>query len=317
MEKNRKIVLSILLLIVLSSILAIIDIGMNMEQGKESSFQISVPQIGVGVGIVRINGPIRFINNGGKIIGITSGAEAIINRLNDLGNDRRIKAIIVRINSPGGTVAATQEIFQKLIKLKKENKILIASMGDIAASGGYYIASACNHIMANYGTITGSIGVIAVSPNLKELFKKIGIKMNVIKSGKYKDLMSSYRDISDKERELLQMLIDSSYMQFLKDVSLGRNVPISDIKPYADGRIVDGRTAMKYKLIDSIGVFEDAINKAREMANLSDDSPVYDDIINPLERFIMSMETIFKSQTGIEERLLNKNNFLIEYRFEP
>ena len=230
MDRNRKIVFSILLLLVLSCLLAIIDIGMNMQKVKKREmFKITAPEIGPGIGIVRIYGQIRIADRGESILGINAGSDSIIQRLDDLQQDDKIRAIVVRINSPGGTVAATQEIFEKLIEIKKTNKILVASMGDVAASGGYYIASACNYILANHGTITGSIGVIAVSPNLKGLFEKLGIKMNVIKSGQYKDLLASHRDLSSDERHLIQQLIDSSYTKFLKDVSLGRNMPISAV----------------------------------------------------------------------------------------
>ena len=317
MDKNRKILLSILLLIFLSAILAIINIGLNMEKPERRSFHISIPEIGPGVGIVKIYGPIRLSNSRGSILGMNSGADAIVKRLDELEKDKRIKAIVVRINSPGGTVAATQEIFQKIMKIRKKNIFVVASLGDFAASGGYYIASACNYIIANYGTITGSIGVIAVSPNLKELFQKIGIKMNVIKSGKYKDLLASYRDISSEEKKLIQQIIDSSYKKFLKDVSLGRNISIGDIEPYADGRVMDGGTAIKCKLVDSIGSFEDAINKARELAKLPEDSAIYDDVKSPLERFLMSLEQVFNKNFGLERRMMYKDCFLVEYRYEP
>ena len=313
MDRNRKILISILALLVLSLVLAIIDITLTMQKTKKRAFYpISAPGIGPGVGIVRVSGPIEF-----SFSTMSSGSEAIIKRLSELEQDSRIKAIVVRINSPGGTVAATQEIFQKLMRLREKNIILVASMGDIAASGGYYLSTACKYIIANHGTITGSIGVIAVSPNLKGLFEKLGIKMNVIKSGKYKDLLASYRDISSDERELIQQIIDSSYKKFLKDVSLGRNIAISDIEPYADGRVMNGKTALEYKLIDGIGTFETAIEKAREMAKLPEDSPVYDDVKNPLEQFIMRLENLFSGNIRLQDRLKMGNYNLIEYRYMP
>ncbi len=317
MDRNRRIVFSILILVVLSSILAIIDIGINMQRTERDVFQIDVPEMGPGVGILKIYGPIRISDRTESFLGITPSADAIVKKLGELEKDSRIKAIVVRINSPGGTVAATQEIFEKLMKLKKKNTILVASMGDVAASGGYYVASACNYILANHGTITGSIGVIATSPNLKGLFEKIGIKMNVIKSGKYKDLLASHRDISKEEKELVQQMIDSSYNKFLKDVSLGRNIPIADIKSYADGRIMNGGTALKHKFIDQIGSFENAIDKAKELANLPDDCAVYDDILSPMEQILMSIEGAFKGNTGIEQKILRHSKFsMIEYSIE-
>ncbi len=170
--------------------------------------------------------------------------------------------------------------------------------------------------MANRGTITGSIGVIAVSPNLKGLFEKLGIRMNVIKSGKYKDILSSYREISPEERELIQQMIDSSYQQFIKDVAAGRNLAIDDITPQADGRVFGGDIALRHKLIDGLGSFEDALKKARELAKLPDDSPVYDEIRSPLEKFLMSMSGMFNPGARIEQRIL-QNHVPVEYRYQP
>jgi protease-4 len=315
MDRNRKILIAIFALLILSSILAIVDISLKMQGVKREIYPFTAPQIGPGVGIIRITGPIMFTDDGDPF-SLKYGSEAILKRLNELEEDDRIKAIIVRINSPGGTVAATQEIFQKLLKLRKKNIPLVASMGDIAASGGYYLASACNYIYANHGTITGSIGVIAVAPNLKGLFEKLGIKMNVIKSGKYKDLLASYRDISEEERELIQQMIDSSYQKFLKDVSLGRNIPIGDIEPYADGRVMNGSSALESKLIDGIGGLESALAKAKELAELPEDAAVYDEIRHPLEQFLMSMENAFMRHSDLERRLKVKHT-MIEYRYQP
>lgn len=319
MDRNRRIVLSILVLIVLSCLLAIIDIGMNIQKKEKSTdvFKISAPEVGPGIGVIRIYGPIQISDGTGNVFGIRRGADGIVERLDEMGRDDMIKAIVVRINSPGGTVAATQEIFQKLIELKKMNIVLVASMGDVAASGGYYIASACNYIMANHGTITGSIGVIAASPNLKGLFEKIGIEMNVIKSGQYKDILAAYRDITPDERRLIQELIDSSYYKFLKDVSLGRNMAISDIRPHADGRVMNGESALKYKLIDGLGSYEMALDKARELAKLPPDCAVYDEDSNPMHRLLMSLEGIFRQKSGLERHLTKSKYTMIEYSLEP
>lgn len=316
MDRNRRIVLIILILVVLSCLLAIVDIGLNMRSSEQTSFKITAPEFGPGIGVLKIYGPIDISDSSGNVLGIESGADAVVRKLDKMDKDEKIKAIVVRINSPGGTIAATQEIFKKIMEIRKKNKIIVASMGDVAASGGYYIASACNYIFANQGTITASIGVIASSPNLKGLFEKLGIKMNVIKSGKYKDILSLHRDISSDELNLIQQLIDSSYNQFLKDVSRGRNVAISDIKDYADGRVMNGESALQCKLIDEIGSYEDAVNKARTLAGLPDDSAVYDDVLTPFEQLFMSMEGFFGRSDALEN--LQKSKFsMIEYSIEP
>lgn len=317
MDRNRKIILAILAFLALSVVLAIIDIGLTMQDVSGKGYAISAPRIGPGVGIVRVNGLIHFGEGGEGPFGAQPGAEALLQRIDNLGRDKRIKAIVVRINSPGGTVAATQEIFAKLIKIKKTNIPIVASMGDIAASGGYYIASACNHIIANYGTLTGSIGVITASPNLKGLFEKLGIQVNVIKSGKFKDILSSHRDINIEEREMLQKMVDSLYKKFLSDVSLGRNIAIADIEPYADGRIFNGYDAKEARLIDAVGTFEDALAYARKEAKLPEDSAVYDDERTPFERFFMTMGNLFQNKSRIERKLKINSYNMFEYRYNP
>ncbi len=316
MDKNRRIILAILLLVLVSCVLAVIDISFKIKSSEQREISIPVPEFGPGVGVVRIYGVINVSDSGGSYFSMAAGSDAIVKKLSKLGDDGRIKAIVLRINSPGGTVAAVQEIFAKLMELRKKNIVLVASMGDMAASGGYYIASACNHIVANQGTVTGSIGVVAAAPNIKGLFEKLGIKMNVIKSGRYKDILSSYREMSPDEKEIIQEMIDSSYLQFLKDVSLGRNIAISDIKPYADGRVMNGETALKYKLIDGIGTYEDAVYKAKNLAKLSKDAPVYDQIGSPLEHLFMSLDGAF-GKKSVEIPLRQKNFSMLEYMVEP
>lgn len=319
MDRNRKILISILALLVLSSVIAIVDISMNMQQKRGPGVSFRGPQVGSGVGIVRVEGVIEMISSGTPL-GMGKGAETIINRLDDMEHNSDIKAVVIRINSPGGSVAATQEIYQKLWRLRKKNIPLVASMGEIGASGGYYIASACNYIVANPGSVTGSIGVIAMSPNVRRLFEKIGVDMNVIKSGRYKDMLSTFRDISPEERQLLQEMIDSSYRKFLKDVALGRNQNESDISPIADGRVMSGETALKHKLVDMLGTFEDAIDKARQMAKLPEDSPVYDESKSTFEQMFFGMQGMFGGRGLMEQGLRNlqqEGNYRIEYRCLP
>ncbi len=318
MDRNRKILIAILAVLTLSAVLAIVKISMNMQGTATGPGSIAKPQIGPGVGIVHINGMIRFDEDGGGLGMSQGGAEAVIKRLNELEQSSNIKAIVVRINSPGGTVAATQEIYQKLWKLRKKNKILVASLGEMAASGGYYAASACNHIMANHGTLTGSIGVIAMSPNLKKLFEKLGIEMRVIKSGRYKDLLSMYRELSPEERAIIQEIIDSSYQKFVKDVADGRGVSEEDIEPYADGRVFGGATALKCKLVDSLGTFEDAIDKAREMAKLPADCPVYEQDKSTFQQFLTGIGSMFRGNPlGAIEREATEfpSTYRLEYRY--
>lgn len=312
MERHRKIMIAILAMLVLVAVIAVIDVSMRIEKKSTSEVRIQMPLFGPGIAVVRIEGPIEMSAPSG--LGVTPrGAEAVVRRLDTLQKNSDIKGIVLRVNSPGGTVAATQEIYQKLRNLRKNNIVIVASMGDVAASGGYYVASACNFIMANYGTVTGSIGVIAYSPNLKKLFDKLGIGMNVIKSGKHKDILASHRDISAEERQLLQEMIDSSYNRFVKDIALGRNMSESDIIPVADGRIMNGETALKHGLIDSIGTFEDSISKAKELAGLEEDAPVYEETFSPFENMMSILENYFKGGMTLEGLIHPEKT--VEYRY--
>lgn len=285
--------IAILVMLVLFAVIAIIDVSFRIDKKSSTEVKMKMPQFGPGIAVVRVDGPIEMSSPSG-LGALSKGAEAVVKRLDDLLKNDEIKGIVLRINSPGGTVGATQEIYQKLWKLRKKNIVIVASMGDVAASGGYYIASACNHILANYGTITGSIGVITYSPNLKKLFDKYGIGMNVIKSGKHKDILSSYRDVTPEERKLIQELIDSSYNRFIKDVALGRSMNESEIIPVADGRIMDGETALKHGLIDGIGTFEDSIYKAKELAGLDENAPVYEEVSSPFNNVMNLLGNYFR-----------------------
>ena len=312
MEKQRKITLSILIMLVLISVIAVVDISTRVEKKRSIQTGMDMMSTGPGVAIVRIDGPIELTGPAG-FMGEPSGAEGVVKRLADIEKDSSIKAVVLRINSPGGTVAATQEIYQKILSLRKKNIVVVASMGDIAASGGYYIASGCNYIVANYGTITGSIGVIAYSPNLKNLMDKFGIKMNVIKSGKYKDILATHRDMSNEERALLQEMIDLSYHKFVKDIALGRNMNQDDIYPVADGRVMSAETALRYKLVDQLGTFDEAINKARELAGLDADAPVYEEHLSPFNEIFSSMSSFFSGRL-FESRFVDTTH-KIEYRY--
>lgn len=314
MEKNRKILVSICAFLLLSVLLSVMQIYFSMDKTRPQSSGFSA-ETSPGVGIIRLYGVISMSGEE-SMFGELPGADGVVAKLDSFEKDDSIKAIVLRVDSPGGTVAATQEIFQKLMKIRKKNKIIVASMGDLAASGGYYASSACNYIMANHGTITASIGVIAAAPNLKGLFEKLGIKMNVIKSGKYKDILSSSRDMTDDEKVLLQSMIDSSYQQFLKDISLGRNIPIDDIRPFADGRVMGGDAALEAKLIDAIGTYEDAIAKAKELAKLPEDAPVYENRASPFDKIFGGVQGVFPGNP-VNSVLRTQPSLPVEYRYLP
>ena len=182
--------------------------------------------------------------------------------------DREFPALIVRIDSPGGTVGDSQEIYSAIKRVRSKGCKVIASFGNISASGGVYIGVAAEKIVANPGTITGSIGVIIRGNNISELLSKIGIKFETIKSGKFKDILSPDKALSEEGRALLQNVIDDSYEQFVQAVSEGRNIPIEKVKEFADGRIFTGSQAKDFSLIDEIGDEVCAREIAAKMANI-------------------------------------------------
>jgi protease IV len=181
--------------------------------------------------------------------------------------ERKFPALLLRIDSPGGTVGDSYEIYSALRRLRKHCQI-VASFGNISASGGVFIGVAAQHIVANPGTITGSIGVILRGNNLEGLLEKVGVSFKVIKSGPYKDILAFDRQLTAPEQSILQELIDVSYGQFVQVVSEGRNLPVETVRSFADGRIFTGEQAVKLGLVDRLGTEEDAKRWAAELADL-------------------------------------------------
>ena len=210
-----------------------------------------------------------------EISGVITSSRKTLKEIKEFREDESIKAIVVRINSPGGGIGPSQEIYAEIMRTRDE-KPIIASLGSVAASGGYYIASATKKIIANPGTITGSIGVIVEYTNIQEVLKKIGLSAVVIKSGKFKDIGSPVRDITDTEREFLQSVVDELHMQFVNHAAEGRGIDPQIIAKLADGRIYTGQKAMELSLIDQLGNFEDSLILAGSIAGIQGDIvPVY------------------------------------------
>lgn len=181
--------------------------------------------------------------------------------------ERKFPALLLRIDSPGGTVGDSQEIYYALKRLREKVKI-VASFGNISASGGVYIGMGAEHIVANPGTITGSIGVILRGNNLERLLEKVGVSFKVIKSGPYKDILAFDRELTEPEKHILQELIDTSYQQFVQTVAEGRNLAVEAVKRFADGRIFTGQQAVELGIVDRLGTEEDARRWAAELAGL-------------------------------------------------
>jgi protease-4 len=203
-----------------------------------------------------------------KIEGVLISSEHVVEELNDYADDPSVKAIVIRIDSPGGGVVVSQEIYNAVKNAKKEGKKIIVSMGSVAASGGYYVAAAADKIVANPGTLTGSIGVKMEFANVEKLLEKIGVKGMVVKAGEFKDIGSPFRDMTAQEKKLLQDVIDDVHSQFIKAVAEGRNLPEADVRAIADGRIFTGQQALSLKLVDQMGDLADSIRLAGSLAGI-------------------------------------------------
>ncbi|HSQ61426.1 MAG TPA: signal peptide peptidase SppA [Acidobacteriota bacterium] len=204
-----------------------------------------------------------------EVVGEIDATGAVIDQLDRMDRDPTVKAVVVRLDSPGGGVAASQEIHDAVRRIRDDGKPVIASMGGVAASGAYYVACAADSIVANPGTLTGSIGVIMSFPNTEELFRKVGLRFETIKTGKFKDVGSMWRPMTDEERALLQGVLANVYDQFIEAIVEGRGMAREEILPYADGRIFSGDQAAEYGFVDRLGSLEDAIEMAGEMAGIA------------------------------------------------
>jgi protease-4 len=203
-----------------------------------------------------------------KIEGVLITSDHVVDELHDYADDSSIKAIIIRIDSPGGGVVPSQEIYNAVKYAKKEGKKVVVSMGSVAASGGYYVAAAADKIVANPGTLTGSIGVKMEFANVEKLLEKIGVQGMVVKSGEYKDIGSPFRAMTEPEKKLLQSVIDDVHSQFILAVAEGRHLQEADVRAIADGRIFTGQQALALKLVDQMGDLTDSIQIAGSLAGI-------------------------------------------------
>jgi protease IV len=244
-----------------------------------------------------------------ELSGVIDDARGFLEELKDLEDDPRVAALVVRINSPGGDVGATQEIYRALQDFRaKGGRPVVASLGSVAASGGYYAACGAQKIMAEPGTLTGSIGVILEMPDASELMAKIGLRMKVVKSGAQKDFGSYWRPLSSEEERMLQGVVMDTYDQFLGAVLQSRGLPEERTRALADGRIFTGRQARSEGLVDTLGFEPDAIRLAAELAGLPPDTPALSkhrfepEILDLLRRFGGQMRSYLASSPRLQYR---------------
>lgn len=208
-----------------------------------------------------------------EVKGMILDSKETIRQLRHFLKQEGVKAVVLRVDSPGGIVAPSQEIFEEVKKFAAKKKIIV-SMGSLAASGGYYISAPATMIYANPGTITASIGVILKLSNIETLMDKIGIKSHTLKTGKYKDSGSPLREFSPEDRAMLQSVIDNTHEQFIRAVAEGRKLPVEEVRKIADGRILSGEQARGFKLVDKLGTLQDAIEEAGKLAGITGEPEV-------------------------------------------
>ncbi len=249
-----------------------------------------------------------------ELKGVILNSEDIVRQIKKYAKSSRVKTIVLYVDSPGGGVSASEEIFQEL-KKARQKKPVVVSMGSVAASGGYYVSLGGSKIVANPGTITGSIGVIAQFPNMKKLLDKIGIDFEIIKSGKFKDSGNPYRGLTKEEREYFQNVIDDVYEQFINYVVEERKLKKEDVLKIADGRIFTGKQAFSLGLVDTIGTLEDAIKIAGEIAGIKGEPKVVKEEKKKLGLFDLVLgERTAENLEEIKSFILNQP--VLQYRCE-
>lgn len=243
-----------------------------------------------------------------EIRGVIAQSSGIIEEIHQYLEDDSVKAIVLRIDSPGGGVGPSQEIHREVLKAREKKKI-VTSMGSVAASGGYYVACASDLIVANPGTITGSIGVLMEFTNIEELFKKIGIKGVVLKSGEHKDIGSPFREMTPEEKRIIQEVIDNVHQQFIKAVAEGRKLEQSKVAQIADGRILTGEQAKQLGLVDQIGNLDDAIDATAKLVGI-EGKP---NVVYPKKRFSI-WELLIREGVSTVLEVLQEKGLQLNYR---
>ena len=292
--KNKWLVVGIagLLLFIVVSMMSVFIAMFVLGEGKHLA-------VGSGVGLVEVKG-------------LIIDSQEIVKQLNDLRKDDNVKAVVLRIDSPGGVVGPSQEIHEEVKKLAGQKKVVV-SMGSIAASGGYYIAAAASRILANPGTITGSIGVLMRFSNLEGLMGKIGMKAFTLKTGKYKDVGSPSRQMTDQEKAMLQGVIDNAHSQFVKAVAEGRKLPEAEVRNIADGRIFTGEQALALKLIDRLGTLQDAIEEAGKLGGIKGEPRV---IRPPRKKKLFLDMLVEETAARIGASVRQENEFSVNYELD-
>jgi len=297
MDRSRLIVTLAMILSLISVLLGVAGIATSsrsapFERSSSDSFLTAGRS---GVAVVKIHGGIVS----GYSDGDSSGADDVIKELEAARDSSSIRAVILDINSPGGSVGATKSIYNAVRDLRKE-KPVVAVITDIAASGGYYVAAACDKIFAYEGSLVGSIGVISFHGDISELMKDYGVKITAIKSGKFKDSSYPFRAMTDLEKNMLQDVMDDAYEQFISDVADGRGQPRKSVADWAEGRIYSGKQAKSEQMIDDFGGKAEAVQALKLLLKTTDDLPLF-------EKKSDFMERLFSRLPGMKSETLSSS----------
>lgn len=279
-------------------LICLISVALNFVLGRNGGHNLTAGD-GQRIGVIKIDGTIAGSEADAGLLNTVTTTNTVMEQISAARDDASIKAVVLRINSPGGSASASQEIAEEIQKLRKDGKIVVTSMGDEAASGAYWIAAGTDRIVANPATMTGSIGVIMPLQNYTGLYQKLGIQNDPVKSSAHKDIGSSARKMTTEERAILQSMVDDIYAQFIDVVVQGRHLSKAKVRQLADQSVFTGRQALKAGLIDELGDYYDAIASAKKLAKLNGDVEIVDlSAANPLS-------TLFGRITGLQG-LLNK-----------
>ena len=247
-----------------------------------------------------------------SVTGTISSSKKISSELGKFAKDDSIRAIILRINSPGGGVGASQEIYREVQKITLQKPVVV-SMGSVAASGGYYVAAPATKIVSNPGTITGSIGVFIQFVRLEELLNKIGVDLEIVKSGEFKDMGSPDRKLTQRDREILDALIKDLQGQFVTAVASGRNLSVEKVQEIADGRIFSGARAKDLGLVDFMGNFQDAVEITKKIVGIKGDVALVYPKKSTGKLWNLFLESSVRNIVGV---LTEKGGSSVEYRWD-
>lgn len=293
-------------------------LGSMDQEWTETIIEVG-EDIGGSIAVLDINGVIQDTGEGGLFQASGYRHQLLLSQLDYAAKDPNVEGIILRVNTPGGGVVESAEIHEKIINAQTEyEKPIFVSMGSMAASGGYYIAAPADKIVASPQTITGSIGVIMESINVTELAENYGVKINTIKSGPYKDIMSPTREMTEEDRAILQSLIDESYDEFVRIIAEGREMSEEDVRTIADGRIYSGRQALELDLVDELGSLDDTITLMKDYVGADYDVVQYESNVGFSQLFSMSMGQLLTSNyelAALERFLSNHRSPTLKYLY--